>query len=137
MANIKACFSSKSNEWATPADLFKALDEEFHFNLDPCCTHENAKCERHFTIAENGLIQDWGGQKSSAILHTELTSSTGSRNATKRAGSPILWSSCSFRRGPIRNTFTNTYTIRRGRYASSKEGFTLMTLLKEHHFLQW
>ena len=54
-------FSSKSNEWATPAQTFNQLDEEFHFNLDPCSTHENAKCERHFTIKEDGLKQDWGG----------------------------------------------------------------------------
>lgn len=56
-------FSSKSNEWATPAQTFNRLDEEFHFNLDPCSTHENAKCERHFTIKEDGLKQDWGGAR--------------------------------------------------------------------------
>ena len=56
-------FSSKSNEWATPAQTFNQLDKEFHFNLDPCSTHENAKCERHFTIKEDGLKQDWGGAR--------------------------------------------------------------------------
>ena len=56
-------FSSKSNEWATPAQTFNQLDEEFHFNLDLCSTHENAKCERHFTIKEDGLKQDWGGAR--------------------------------------------------------------------------
>lgn len=52
-------YSSKSNEWATPMKLFDELDKEFNFTLDPCSTHENAKCSRHFTIEENGLEQDW------------------------------------------------------------------------------
>lgn len=61
MANIQGCFSSKSNEWATPMAFFQELDREFHFDLDPCCTPETAKCRKFFTAEENGLIQDWGG----------------------------------------------------------------------------
>lgn len=34
---------------------------EFHFDLDVCATPENAKCERFFTKAEDGLKQSWGG----------------------------------------------------------------------------
>lgn len=56
-------YSSKSVEWATPKDLFNKLDSEFNFTLDPCCTHENAKCEKHYTKQEDGLIQDWGGER--------------------------------------------------------------------------
>lgn len=52
-------FSSKSNEWETPQDLYDKLDEIYHFTLDPCCTHENAKCKKHYTAEENGLLQDW------------------------------------------------------------------------------
>lgn len=52
-------FSSKSNEWYTPQYLFDELNEEFNFTLDPCATHENAKCDKYFTIEENGLMQDW------------------------------------------------------------------------------
>lgn len=52
-------FSSKSNEWATPQWLFDSLNREFHFTLDPCSTDENAKCSRHYTLAEDGLSQDW------------------------------------------------------------------------------
>lgn len=55
-------FSSKSNEWGTPQWLFESLDREFGFNLDPCSTNENAKCKRHFTLAEDGLSRDWSGQ---------------------------------------------------------------------------
>ena len=52
-------YSSKSNEWATPMILFNELNKEFDFTLDPCSTHENAKCKKHFTIKENGLKRSW------------------------------------------------------------------------------
>ena len=55
----KSLFSSATVEWATPAWLFDALKMEFPFSLDPCSTHENAKCELHFTKEENGLELDW------------------------------------------------------------------------------
>lgn len=58
----KALFTSETDEWATPQYLFDQLDEEFHFTLDPCCTHENAKCEKHYTKDENGLKQNWNGE---------------------------------------------------------------------------
>ena len=63
MADIKACLTSNSNEWATPIDFFNKLNEEFEFTLDPCCTHENAKCKKHYTIEDDGLSKDWGGER--------------------------------------------------------------------------
>ena len=54
-------FSSKTDNWATPPEFFKELDKEFHFNLDPAADEFNHKCDRYFTIAENGLLQEWGG----------------------------------------------------------------------------
>jgi hypothetical protein len=43
-------FSSRSDEWATPPELFAELDARHGpFDLDPCATAENAKCARHFT----------------------------------------------------------------------------------------
>ena len=62
MNDYHIIFSSQSNEWATPQKLFDELNMEFHFTLDPCCTHENAKCENHYTIEEDGLSQSWGGE---------------------------------------------------------------------------
>ena len=44
MQKNNCLFSSASVEWATPQALFDELDAEFHFDLDPCSTHENAKC---------------------------------------------------------------------------------------------
>lgn len=57
-----AVFSSASVEWETPREVFEALDAEFHFTLDPCSTHENAKCAKHYTREEDGLAQDWTGE---------------------------------------------------------------------------
>ena len=59
--NADVMFSSKTDNWATPPEFFKELDKEFHFNLDPAADEFNHKCDRYFTIAENGLLQDWGG----------------------------------------------------------------------------
>ena len=52
-------YSSKSNEWSTPQNLFDELNDEFNFTLDPCATDENAKCSKYFTIEDNGLSKDW------------------------------------------------------------------------------
>lgn len=54
-------FMSNRDTWATPQDLFDQLDEEFHFTLDPCCQHHTAKCNKHYTPDEDGLVQDWSG----------------------------------------------------------------------------
>lgn len=56
-------FSSNSNEWATPIALFRELDAEFRFDLDPCSTHENAKCADYYTIEDDGLTKNWGGRR--------------------------------------------------------------------------
>ncbi len=54
---------SKTVEWATPQKLFNALNAEFRFTLDPCSTHQNAKCAKHYTLAEDGLTKDWGTER--------------------------------------------------------------------------
>ena len=54
-------FSSATDMWSTPQEFFDRLDSEFGFTLDVCSTHDNAKCERHFTEAEDGLSQVWDG----------------------------------------------------------------------------
>lgn len=51
--------SSKSNEWATPDNLFNELDRTFSFTLDPCSTDQNAKCKKHYTIDDDGLSKSW------------------------------------------------------------------------------
>ena len=59
---ISGLMSSYTPEWATPQSFFDELNREFSFTLDPCSTHENAKCEKHFTKEEDGLSKDWGGE---------------------------------------------------------------------------
>lgn len=56
-------FSSKTDLWSTPQATFDELDKEFHFTLDPCSTHENAKCEKHYTKEDDGLSKDWSGER--------------------------------------------------------------------------
>ena len=56
-------FSSNRNDWETPKELYEELNNKYHFTLDPCSTDENAKCEYHFTIREDGLKQKWGGNR--------------------------------------------------------------------------
>ena len=60
--NNELMFSSKTNELETPNDYFNTLNSEFNFTLDPCATSENAKCEKYFTKADDGLKQNWGGE---------------------------------------------------------------------------
>lgn len=55
--------TSNSDEWATPDDLFKKLDDEFHFNLDPCASDENHKTPMYFTREQDGLKCSWGGYR--------------------------------------------------------------------------
>jgi phage N-6-adenine-methyltransferase len=57
---LEVHYSSKTDDWATPQDFFDALDEEFGFDLDPCASASNKKCNKHFSLEENGLEQDWG-----------------------------------------------------------------------------
>lgn len=56
-----ALLSSKKMDWCTPQDFFDKLDAEFHFTLDAASSDKNAKCKKHFTILDDGLSQDWGG----------------------------------------------------------------------------
>ena len=46
--------------WSTPQDFYDKLNKEFNFTLDPCATDSNHKCDKYFTIDDDGLIQNWG-----------------------------------------------------------------------------
>lgn len=56
-------FSSKTNEWSTPQDLFEKLNREFLFTLDPCATPQNAKCAKFYTADDDGLAQSWDNER--------------------------------------------------------------------------
>lgn len=63
MTSMAVHFSSKTDLWSTPQDFFETLNEEFLFTLDPCSNGVNAKCQKFFTEKENGLMQDWSGER--------------------------------------------------------------------------
>lgn len=49
-----------TDEWLTPQPILKALGP---FDLDPCAPANRPwdMATRHFTRADDGLIQPWGG----------------------------------------------------------------------------
>jgi hypothetical protein len=50
-SNMKNRDGSEANDhWETPEGLYKKLDNEFHFDFDPCPLHANF----------NGLTMEWG-----------------------------------------------------------------------------
>ena len=61
MRITKGLYSSETDLWATPQELFDRLDAEFHFTLDACATPENAKCVKYYTPEQDGLKQPWVG----------------------------------------------------------------------------
>lgn len=36
MSNMDVHYSSKTDQWATPKEFYKTLNEEFGFDFDPC-----------------------------------------------------------------------------------------------------
>lgn len=82
--NIDVMYMSQSNEWSTPQDFFDGLNEEFHFDLDPCADETNHKCEKYFTKEDDGLSQNWGGTESFATLLTVARLANGLRNLIER-----------------------------------------------------
>lgn len=58
----KALYSSRSEEWTTPQDLFDELHREFNFTVDAAASKENAKCKRYFDKQADGLRQSWAGE---------------------------------------------------------------------------
>lgn len=58
----KILWSSKSAEYETPRATYEALNQEFGFTLDPCCTSENHKCCKYYTKEDDGLSKSWSGE---------------------------------------------------------------------------
>lgn len=107
MADLKVMYSSKSDEWATPQNFFDELNREFDFNLDPCATEENHKCETYFTRENDGLSQNWGVAGCFAILHIQRFQN-GLRKHFMRLRKRIHWSSCLCQAERIQGIFTTS-----------------------------
>lgn len=54
-------FSSKTDLWETPSELFEELNKEFNFNVDVCALPQNAKCKTFYTPEDDGLSKKWVG----------------------------------------------------------------------------
>jgi hypothetical protein len=135
MNNLQALFTSQSDEWATPQDVYDSLDAEFHFTLDPCATDDNHKCEVYYTIDDNGLLQNWGGRQCSAILRTQ-GSASGLRKHIGRAEKITRLLFCSFRPERTRDTFTTSFTKER-RSDLCEDELNLAIAKTLHRFRQW
>ena len=61
--NKSLMFSSSTDEWATPQDFFDKLNLKYKFTLDVCADEFNHKCERYFNKKQDGLKQDWSGER--------------------------------------------------------------------------
>lgn len=114
----ESLFSSKTDQWETPADLFKKLNDEFHFTLDPCADESNHKCEKYFTKEQNGLIQDW----SQDVVFCNPPYGRNIGEWVKKAFESVsshththihTLLSCFFRQGQTQNGFTITFTTKR------------------------
>lgn len=58
-------YSSGSSEWHTPGDVFRSLDAEFAFDLDPCPGEADVK--QGIRKLRDGLTQDWGEFKAAFV----------------------------------------------------------------------
>lgn len=58
----RGLYSSVTDEWETPQDLFNELNQEFHFTLDPCASTDNHKCEKWYSRSDDGLSKSWSGE---------------------------------------------------------------------------
>ncbi len=58
--NHSVHFSSKSQTWNTPRELFDPLNEKWNFTLDVACLASSALCSKYFTPEDDGLEQSWG-----------------------------------------------------------------------------
>ncbi len=52
-------FSSKSDDWSTPQELFDKLHAIHKFTLDACAADDNKKCSYYFSKIDDGLRMNW------------------------------------------------------------------------------
>ena len=53
-STMSTMFSSKTDLWATPQDLFDELNNEFHFDIDVCADESNHKCDKYYSKEQDG-----------------------------------------------------------------------------------
>ena len=60
--NNEAMFSSGTEHWSTPIELFDELNLEHKFTVDVCADTTNYKVKRYFNKKTDGLAQSWDGE---------------------------------------------------------------------------
>ena len=89
----KGLFTSDRDDWETPQELFDKLNDEFHFQLDPCATTLTAKCLNFFTKEEDGLKQNWSKYKSIFMnppYGSEISKWLKKANETAQTGATVV-----------------------------------------------
>jgi phage N-6-adenine-methyltransferase len=46
----------------TTAEMFAPLDARFRFTIDVAASPANARCDRFYTVEDDGLAQSWAGE---------------------------------------------------------------------------
>ena len=49
------------NDWQTPPELFRLLDDEFDFDIDAAASRENALCQRFFSEEDSAFDHELSG----------------------------------------------------------------------------
>lgn len=52
-----------NQEWCTPRPLFEKMNELYQYTIDAAASPENALLPRYYTREQDGLAQDWTGEK--------------------------------------------------------------------------
>lgn len=66
-AKLAPLFARGKDDWATPAELYEALDREFRFTLDAAATRENQKAfayygpDHEYPEFRDALARQWAG----------------------------------------------------------------------------
>ena len=114
--NTELMFSSKTDLWETPQELFDKYNAIYHFQTDVCALPENAKCERYYTPEQDGLAQTWGAFVG-AILRMVGKLGSGLKKRLNR----LPWWLCYFQHEQIQAGFTIGF-CRMGRLSFCAEG---------------
>ena len=55
--------SAKVDDRATTPEVFDPLDQRFGFTIDVAASERNRKCQRFYSIDQDGLAQSWAGER--------------------------------------------------------------------------
>lgn len=117
MSLSKGLFTSTSSEWRTPKALFDELNAEFDFTVDAASTDENALCVHHYTKAQNGLKQSWGGVVYSVIRLMGEKLLIGYKRQPKNRLNQTLSLFCSYQHDQTRPTGTSGFLVKQAKFA--------------------